>query len=221
MHNINCKGKILNLAKPVVMGIINATPDSFYKGDLSCGLEGILALANKMFSEGANILDIGGQSTKPNAQSISIQEEIDRVIPAIEIVHKNLPEAIISTDTFNSKVAIEAVKAGASIVNDVSGGEMDEAMIPCIGAMCNVPYICMHMRGTPANMQALTDYKDVTKEVIEYFIQIITAEYGQPNKAIDKQRAAQLLFCRAIGLGPSGLAVWQILAQPPRYHQRR
>jgi dihydropteroate synthase len=168
MQSINCKGIIIKLEKPVVMAIINATPDSFYKGDLNLGLSKIVDLATKMITEGATIIDIGGQSTKPNANPISVQEEMDRVIPVIEAVHKKHPTTVISVDTFNSTVAQEAVNAGASIVNDVSCGEMDSAMIPTVASMQNVPYIGMHMRGTAATMQGLTNYENVVEEIKTY-----------------------------------------------------
>ena len=168
MYTINCKGKIINLEKPIVMGIINATPDSFYKSDLDSGIEGILKLSKKMLADGASILDIGGQSTKPNAVPISAQEEIDRVIPVIEALHNNNKDAIISIDTFNSRVAQLAVGAGASMVNDVSCGEMDIEMINVVGTMGNVPYIGMHKRGTAATMQSLTYYENIIEEIKAY-----------------------------------------------------
>jgi dihydropteroate synthase len=168
MQSINCKGIIIKLDKPVVMGIINATPDSFYKGDLKMGLAYIISLATKMLAEGATILDIGGQSTKPNANAVSVQEEMDRVIPVIEAIHKTHPTAIISVDTFKSAVAQAAVHAGASMVNDVSCGEMDTDMIPTVASMNNVPYIGMHMRGTPSTMQGLTNYENVVEEIKTY-----------------------------------------------------
>ena len=151
------------------MGIINATPDSFYKGDLENGLEGILKLAKKMLSDGAAILDIGGQSTKPGSQSIGPDIELQRVIPIIELIHKNYPEAIISVDTYQSEVASAAVVAGASIVNDVSAGGLDNKMIDVV-ANLGVPYICMHMKGTPENMKQQTHYEDILKEMLNYFI---------------------------------------------------
>jgi dihydropteroate synthase len=168
MQSINCKGIIIKLDKPVVMAIINATPDSFYKGDLNLGLSKIVDLATKMIAEGATIIDIGGQSTKPNANVVSVQEEMDRVIPVIEAIHKIHPTAIISVDTFNSAVAQAAVHTGASMVNDVSCGEMDPAMIPTVASMQNVPYIGMHMRGTAATMQGLTNYENVVEEIKTY-----------------------------------------------------
>ena len=168
MHNINCNGKILNLAKPVVMGIINATPDSFYKGDLVNGIDEIVNLATSMLAVGATIIDVGGQSTKPNAQKISVEEELERVIPVIKAIHEKHPDAIISIDTFYSQVALEAVAAGASMVNDVSCGQADEAMIPTVGKIKHIPYIGMHMKGNASTMQALTNYEDVVTEIITY-----------------------------------------------------
>jgi dihydropteroate synthase len=170
MFTINCKGKLISTEIPLVMGIINATPDSFYEGDLAKGLDGILTLAEKMIKDGATILDIGGQSTRPNSLRISVEEEKDRVIPVIEMIHAHFPETIISIDTYQSKVALAAVQAGASMVNDISGGQMDIAMIPTVASMLNVPYICMHTKGSPETMQAQAVYDDVTKEVLEYFI---------------------------------------------------
>ncbi len=169
MFTINCKGKLITTERPIVMGIINATPDSFYKGDLENGMEGVLQLATEMLQNGASILDIGGQSTKPGSNDIGIATEIERVVPVIAMVHKNFPEAIISIDTFSSEVAIAAIAAGASMVNDVSGGEMDTEMIPVVAAL-KVPYVCMHMKGTPQNMQNFAKYEDVAKEVLNYFV---------------------------------------------------
>jgi dihydropteroate synthase len=169
MFTINCKGKLITIERPIVMGVINATPDSFYKGDLGNGMEGVLQLATDMLQNGASILDIGGQSTKPGSDEIGIATEIERVVPVIAMLHKNFPEAIISVDTFSSEVAIAAVNAGASMVNDVSGGEMDNEMIPVVAAL-KVPYVCMHMKGTPQNMQNFVQYEDVLKEVLNYFV---------------------------------------------------
>jgi dihydropteroate synthase len=170
MFTLNCKGKLITTQIPLVMGIINATPDSFYEGDLQKGMDGILALATKMIADGADILDIGGQSTKPNSERITAEEEMARVIPVIKMIHAHFPSQIISVDTYQSKVAIAAIQAGASIVNDISAGELDTAMIPTVAAMRNVPYICMHTRGTPNTMQQLTSYDNVLKEIIEFFI---------------------------------------------------
>ena len=173
MDSINCKGKLLSLDEPVVMGIINATPDSFYQGHLPLSIDEILLLAGKMISDGAAILDIGGQSTKPGSERISAQQETDRILPVIESIHAAFPQTILSVDTYQSAVAKVAVHAGASIVNDISAGNMDEDMLTTVAAL-QVPYICMHMQGTPATMQKNPVYTDVVKEVLDFFILKIT-----------------------------------------------
>ena len=165
---INCNGRLIDLSEPKIMGILNTTPDSFYDGGSNQSINLILEKVEKHLSEGANILDIGGYSTKPGAEAISEQEEIDRTAPIIETIIKNHPELIISIDTFRGNVAHEAVKAGASIINDVSGWELDENMFAAIRDL-KVPYILMHMKGTPQTMQKNAEYKDVTLEVNEYF----------------------------------------------------
>lgn len=169
MYTLNCKGKLLTIDKPLVMGIINATPDSFYEGHLQKGIDGILSLAENMLHDGADILDIGGQSTRPGSERISAEEELKRVIPVIEAIRQKHSGVIISIDTYHSKVATEAVAAGASIVNDISGGTMDEKMINTV-ALLKVPYICMHIKGTPESMQQNAQYENVVKEVLDFFI---------------------------------------------------
>jgi len=169
MYTLNCKGKLLIIDKPLVMGIINVTPDSFYDGGQHATLDHLIALAEKMVTDGADILDIGGQSTRPNSERIAADEELKRILPAIKAIHHHFPQVIISTDTYYSKVAKEAVSAGASIVNDISAGEMDKDMISAVAAL-KVPYICMHMKGTPATMQKDPVYGDVVKEVLDFFI---------------------------------------------------
>lgn len=155
------------------MGIINVTPDSFYDGGKTFSEKNILTHTEKMLSEGAKFLDIGGYSTRPNADEISESEEIRRVVEAVEIILKNFPEALISVDTFRSEVAKKAVEAGAAMVNDVSGGTLDSEMFKTV-AKLKVPYILMHMRGTPKTMTKLTDYKNVTIEVLKDLAEKIT-----------------------------------------------
>lgn len=167
---INCKGKILSLAEPVVMGIINATPDSFYKGDIDLGIDGMLELAHTMIRDGASILDVGGQSTRPGSKRVSAEEEKQRVIPIVSAIHRSFPHAIVSIDTYHSRVAIEAIDAGASMVNDISGGNLDPEMVPAVASL-NVPYVCMHMKGQPESMQNDPQYDDVVDEVLNYFIE--------------------------------------------------
>ena len=178
MFTINCKGKILSLDTPLVMGIINVTPDSFYQGHLHSGNGAMVALAEEMVKDGADIIDIGGQSTRPGSTAITVDEELQRVLPVIEAIHKNNPGAIISIDTFYSAVAVAAVTAGASIVNDISGGNTDPAMLDTVAAL-KVPYVCMHMKGTPATMQQEPHYDNVVTEVLDFFI----IKIAQCNKA--------------------------------------
>ncbi len=169
MYTINCKGKLLMLDKAVVMGIINATPDSFFKGHLTKGLDEILRMTEQMLADGAAIIDVGGQTTKPGSVQLSAAEEADRVIPIISSIAANFPGTIISVDTFYSEVAKSAVEAGAAIINDISGGAFDDAMLQTAGSM-NVPYICMHIKGIPATMHHNPEYENVVTEVLDYFV---------------------------------------------------
>ena len=170
MFTLNCNGKLLVIDKPLVMGIINATPDSFYEGSRFSGVDNILVQAEKMITDGADIIDIGGQSTRPGSKQISEEEELKRMIEPIEAIHKKFPDAIISIDTFYSTVAKQSVQAGASIINDISSGSIDKEMIPTVATL-KVPYIIMHMKGTPQTMQQHATYNNVTREVIDFFIQ--------------------------------------------------
>lgn len=157
------------LQHPTVMGILNVTPDSFYANSRMTSLEQALAQAEKMLREGATFLDIGGYSTRPGAPEVSEQEELNRVLPIIETLSKAFPEALLSIDTFRARVAEEAVRHGAHLINDVSGGTLDEAMFATAGRL-QVPYILMHMRGTPQNMASLTQYEQgLLEEVFSFF----------------------------------------------------
>lgn len=167
---IQSKGRLLDLSKPVVMGILNATPDSFYNKGKESDTNSLLANAEKMLKEGATILDIGGASTRPGAELITADEELKRVIPAIEAIIKEHPNAWLSVDTYNAATAKLAVQAGASIINDVSSGALDADMLNSV-AQLKVPYIGMHMQGTPQTMQQNPDYKDVVFEVRDYLRQ--------------------------------------------------
>ncbi len=151
------------------MGIVNVTPDSFYTANSLNTFDSILKVVEKMLVDGATIIDIGGQTTKPGSQTIGVEAELKRVLPAIEAVSKNFPDCYISIDTYHAKVADESVQAGACIVNDVSGGKLDAAMLSTVGQL-NVPYICMHMQGVPSSMQDAPVYTDVVQEVLDYFI---------------------------------------------------
>ncbi len=154
------------------MGIINITPDSFYEASRQRSVDAILKKAEKMIVDGAAILDLGGQSTRPGSTVVEADEELKRVLPGIEAIKKNFPEIFISIDTYYGVVAKEAVNAGASLINDVSAGKIDKNMIP-VAASLQVPYVLMHMKGTPGNMQQSPTYEDVTKEVLDFFIKTI------------------------------------------------
>nr|WP_067056060.1 dihydropteroate synthase [Mucilaginibacter sp. L294] len=169
---INAGGKLIDLSRPKVMGIINITPDSFYADSRKTSAEDVRLQAEKMLTEGAIFLDLGAYSSRPGAADISEQEETDRLLPAVEAIVANYPEAILSIDTFRAGVAEAAIKAGAHIINDISGGELDENMFATV-ARLQVPYILMHMKGNPQTMQQLAHYEDVFAEVFDYFVQKI------------------------------------------------
>jgi len=165
---INCTGKLVDLSTPKIMGILNVTPDSFYDGGVHNSEKKILDHVEKMLNDGAIFIDIGAYSSRPNGINIDEDEELNRVVPALELVNKKFPETIISIDTFRSKVAETCLNSGASIINDISAGEMDKKMMEIVGKY-NVPYVMMHMKGNPQNMIRKTNYDDMLKEIIKYF----------------------------------------------------
>ncbi len=168
-NTLRVKGKLLSLESPLLMGIINTTPDSFFKGSrIAPTGDELLEKAEMMLKNGADILDIGGYSSRPGADEVSVADEIQRTIPAIISIKKAFPESLISIDTFRSEVALNAINEGADIVNDISAGELDKNMLPVIGKL-SVPYIAMHMRGNPKNMQTLTNYEDILIDMLKYF----------------------------------------------------
>ncbi len=169
MFTLNCKGRLLVVDKPLVMGIINATPDSFFGGSRFTVVDEIVTKVGKMLSDGADLIDIGGQSTRPGSELIAPDDELKRVVPAIEAIIRKFPDAFISIDTFYSKVALAALNAGATIVNDISAGSMDKHMIETVAEL-KVPYILMHMKGTPQTMQQNPVYENVNREVLDFFI---------------------------------------------------
>lgn len=169
MYLLNCRGRLLNVDKPMIMGIINTTPDSFFAPSRQQLLDGVLSRAEEMLHLGAAILDMGGQSTRPGSRAVSAAEETDRVVPAIEAVHRHFPDAVISVDTYYASVAEAAVQAGASIINDISAGRLDENLLPAV-ARLRVPYVLMHMAGTPQHMQDAPHYTNVVREVMDFFI---------------------------------------------------
>lgn len=178
-HSINCRGRLVDLTVPAVMGILNVTPDSFFSGSRlvqqrmnspAASLAEIAERAGKMLDEGATFLDIGGYSTRPGAAAVSADEEADRVLPVIESILTYYPDALVSVDTFRASVARQAIKAGACLINDVAGGTLDPAMFETVAAL-GVPYILMHLRGTPQTMQSLANYQNVVTEVIDELAQ--------------------------------------------------
>jgi len=171
---INCKGKLIDLASPKVMGILNITPDSFYDGGLYKNDSKILNQVEKMLKYGATFIDVGAYSSKPNAAHVSQVDELNRIVPIVHLILKTFPDTLLSIDTFRSEVAKQCVNAGACIINDISAGKLDKNMLQTVASL-HVPYIMMHMRGTPQNMQQQTNYDNLVKDVIFYFSERIAA----------------------------------------------
>ncbi|MFZ9235592.1 MAG: dihydropteroate synthase [Algoriphagus sp.] len=168
-YTFQIKGCLYSLNKPKVMGILNLTPDSFFEGSrVPTDKKSVLMEAEKKIKEGADFLDLGGYSTRPGAAEISIEEEITRIIPAISEIKKNFPNTLLSVDTFRSQVAKAAIEAGAELVNDISAGNLDPEMLPLV-AKLGVPYVAMHLKGTPQTMQQETNYSDLVPDVLAYF----------------------------------------------------
>ena len=180
--NINIRGRLFDLSKPKVMGILNLTPDSFYDGGVHNEINKIEDHVNKMVNDGMDILDIGGYSSKPGAKNISVDEELSRVIPILKHIRKIFPELVISIDTFRSKIASASLNEGADIINDISSGTLDKNMMSIV-AKNNCPYILMHMQGNPQNMQNDPSYENVTLEIIQYLAQRI--KIAHDNNIID------------------------------------
>lgn len=167
---LNLAGQLLDLDKPVVMGILNLTPDSFFDGGRHTGIDAALGQAEKMMLEGARLIDVGGQSSRPGAAMVGEKEELQRTLPVVAALHAQFPQALISIDTFRASVARACVEAGACMVNDISAGRFDPALLPTVAEL-GVPYVLMHMQGEPADMQRAPHYEDVVLEVLDFFIQ--------------------------------------------------
>lgn len=170
---INCKGNLIDLSVPKVLGILNITPNSFYDGGKFKSESEILNQVEKMLSEGATFIDIGAYSSKPNSDFVSEKEENDRILPIINLVLKHFPSTLISIDTFRSEIAKNSIQNGACIINDISAGNLDNKMMQTV-ANLGVPYIMMHLRGTPQTMQKLTNYENIIKEILLYFSEKIS-----------------------------------------------
>ncbi|MGZ5190345.1 MAG: dihydropteroate synthase [Flavisolibacter sp.] len=210
MFTLNCKGRILDINDPVVMGIINTTPDSFFSGSRINDVESILSTAEKMIMDGATILDIGGQSTRPGSSRIDEDEELKRVLPAIEAIHSKFPDQIISIDTFYVNVAKQAVHAGASIVNDVSAGKFDSEMFSTVADM-QVPYVLMHMPDEPQTMQVNPTYKNIVADVFDFL--------NFKMNEIVKKGINDIIIDPGFGFGKTALHNFQLLKQLSWFHQ--
>ncbi|AEW86322.1 dihydropteroate synthase [Flavobacterium columnare] len=186
MATINCKGKLVDLRKPKVMGILNITPDSFYDGGKLKTDLFVLEQAEKMVLDGAFFLDVGGQSTRPNAPFLSADEELGRIEEIVLLLIAKFPDVLVSIDTFHSKVADECLQIGASLINDISAGGLDANMFRVI-AKHNVPFVMMHLKGTPKTMQQMVDYDDLLKEILFYFSEKIAKarSYGINDLILD------------------------------------
>ena len=186
MPVLNCNGTLLDCSVPLVMGILNTTPDSFYDGGRYDVLEQAVTRGKQLWEEGATLIDVGGASSRPGALEVSVEEELRRVIPVIRALHVALPEAVLSVDTWRAEVAAAAVEAGASLINDISAGELDEAMLETVAAL-GVPYVLMHMQGRPDSMQLAPMYSDVVVEVLDFLIKkvIQLRELGVKDILID------------------------------------
>jgi dihydropteroate synthase len=171
---INCKGNLIDLSTPKIMGILNVTPDSFYDGGSYKNETEILSQVEKMIDEGATFIDVGAYSSKPGADFVSEEEELNRILPVIDLLLNKFPDVLLSIDTFRSNVAKQAINKGTALINDISAGMLDDNMLQTV-AQLKVPYVMMHMKGTPQNMQSQAIYDDVVKEVMFYFSERINA----------------------------------------------
>ena len=181
---LNCNGKLIDLNTPKVMGVLNVTPDSFYDGGKFKNDKSFLSQAEKLITEGADFIDIGAYSSRPGADFVSEKEEINRLIPIVNLIHNSFPETPISIDSFRSEVIKKSIQAGGAIVNDISAGQLDPMMFETVGKL-GVPYIMMHMKGTPQTMQQMTTYSDLIKDIYYYFSERINlAKKHQINDLI-------------------------------------
>jgi len=171
--SINCRGELICFDEPKLMGILNLTSDSFYDGGQHNNLKKQLQQVETMLIEGADIIDIGATSTRPGAKLSKPMEELNTLLPVIEAIQKEFPNCIVSIDTYHAKVADDCIKNGVHIINDVSGGLIDEAMIPTVAKYKNIPYVMMHLKGIPENMQQQCNYENLMAEIIDYFLQRI------------------------------------------------
>ncbi len=205
---INCKGRLLSLEEAKVMAILNVTPDSFYDGGQHHLHETAVAKALQYLSEGAAIIDIGGQSTRPGAERVSEAEELQRVIPVIELLLKAAPDTLIAVDTYRAAVAKTAVEAGACMVNDISAGTLDSMLLPTV-AQLQVPYVLMHMQGTPETMQLAPDYDNVVTAVYDFFSKQVAA--------LKEMGITDIILDPGFGFGKTVAHNYQLVAALPLF----
>ena len=205
---INCNSTSINLSQGHVMGVLNVTPDSFYDGGKFMENEKILTQTKRMLDEGASFIDIGGASSRPGSDPVSPKEEIERVIPAISTILKNFPKAVISIDTTSSEVAEKAVESGAAIVNDISAGTADKRMLEAVASL-GVPYIAMHMQGTPKTMQNKPSYQNVVNDVF--------AALERLNNRATQLGIEQLIIDPGFGFGKTLSHNYQLLDQLDKF----
>ncbi|HXD93177.1 MAG TPA: dihydropteroate synthase [Bacteroidia bacterium] len=206
--NLRANGKMLSLEKPVVMGVLNLTPDSFYDGGTLLTEKDLLAKAEKHVKEGASILDLGAVSTKPNAAEVGEEEELIRLLPALKLLRKTFPNVFISVDTYRSNIAIAVANEGADIINDISGGTFDINMLETVVKL-KLPYVIMHIQGTPQTMQQNPQYKNVVTNVFDFFTQQI--------KAAQQNGIEQLILDVGFGFGKTLEHNYELLAQLKKF----
>lgn len=230
---INCRGQLVSLEEPLLMGILNATPDSFYKGSRVASKDALLGQAELMLKEGATILDIGGASSRPGAQEISVEEELHRVLPAVELLQQYFPTAILSVDTYRAAVAQAAFEAGAHMLNDISGGRVEADLLKVV-AQAQAPYVLMHMQGSPQTMQQNPHYGDLMTTILDFFIDKIgqLQELGVKDILLDvgfgfgktlahnyellaNMRAFQTLNCPLLAGISRKSMIWKVLGNTP------
>ncbi|WP_247234927.1 dihydropteroate synthase [Telluribacter sp. SYSU D00476] len=208
---LNVGGRLVELSPPLIMGILNITPDSFFKGGrVSTSPDEVLQRAGGTYEQGAAILDIGGYSTRPGALEVSQAEELDRVLPVIQSIRKHVPDALISVDTFRAGVALEAVRAGADIINDVSGGTLDAAMFDTVAAL-KVPYVLMHMRGTPQTMTKLANYERLVPDILK--------ELQQKLVELRQKGVADIIIDPGFGFAKTVAQNFRLMRSLSEFHQ--
>ncbi len=202
MNTINCLGKLLDLSKPRIMAILNVTNDSFYDGGRYVTNKQILDRVEEMLAEGAATIDIGAMSSRPGAEIVDVEEELLRITPVVKLINKEFPDAILSIDTVHSKVAKECVDLGARMINDISGGRIDESMWQMVSKL-KVPFIAMHMKGLPKNMQNLGFEESNLSDVLAFFVEI--------KRKAEELEIKDLIIDPGFGFGKSMKQNYQIL----------